>query len=340
MRRRVLVATLLLFAACRRLPVEDEVTIAPAENGDAITVSVTSDFWLDPPNDEVRARVDAARAAALANTDPWAIRFARLDTPMEERQTIEKTRGTVQRVTHAARIPADDLQQLFSDANITVDFVRGDGWRELRFYPGSDGRATREQREAFESTLQAWSRSVVRYFTAMDHLYKYMDHHPQRAEALFAALMEEKDAPPIDEEEERPLVDAVIHSMDEIAQRMDTEEGRNGIVELADLVFNPFPGRMVLKTPHDVLSSEGFEQPSKNELTIEHVDLFASLKGLEGRWISPDPLAATLHDSEVTAAQLAEAERKSTTVVSATEVTRAIREQLARPKAYVVRWRS
>jgi len=338
-RRRVLIAVLLLFAACRRLPVEDEVTIAPAESGDTITVSVTTDFALDPQDEDARRRVDAARAAALANTDPWSVRFARLDTPLEERHTIEKTRGAVQRVTRTARIPSDDLQHLFSDANITVDYVRGDGWQELRFYPGSDGRATREQREAFETTLQAWSRSVVRYFTAMDHLYDYMERHPQRAETLFAAMLEDKDAPPIDEEEERPLIEAVIHSMDEISQRMETAEGRSGIVELADLVFNPFPARMVIKTPHDVLSAEGFEQKGKNELTIEPVDLFASLKGLEGRWISPDPLAASLRDSEVTAAQLAAAERKSTSVVSATEVTRAIREQLVRPKAYVVRWR-
>ena len=61
MRRRVLISLLLLFAACRRLPVEDEVTIAPAEMSDSITVSVTTDFWLDPPNDEVRARVRQAQ---------------------------------------------------------------------------------------------------------------------------------------------------------------------------------------------------------------------------------------------------------------------------------------
>jgi hypothetical protein len=340
-RSRVLTALLLivLCAACGRLPVQDEVTIQPAEENDTLTVTVSSDFWLSPPTDEIRARVESARAAALSNTDAWSVRFARLDPPIEERHVVERTRGAVRRVTWAAEIPSDDLQQLLSDANITVNAVRGDGWRELRFYPGSDGRATREQRAAFEETLQAWGRSVTRYFTAMHHLYAYLDRNPDRAEPMFAAMFEEDDAAPIDEEKERPLIEAVGNSMAEINERTETTGQQSEIFELADLVFNPFPGRVVVRAPRDILAMEGFEQKG-NDAIIETVDLFASLKGLEGRWISPDPLAASLRDEDVTARQMADAERKSTAVVSVTEVTRAIREQLKRPKAYVVRWRS
>ena len=344
MRHRALLVLLLVgTAACTRLPVTEQVTIEPAAEVDTVTVSVSTTFQLEPENEPARQRIESARAAALSGTDPWSVRFARLHAPLEERHTIEKSRGALERVTRAARIPSDDLQQLLSDTGITVDVLRGEGWRELRLYPGSGGRATREQQKEFETTLEVWSRSVTRYFTAMHHFYSYLDQHPHRAQPMFAAFLEEKRSdgtiPAVSDEEERPLLEAVQHSMDEIATRMDAQEGQAAIfLEQADLVFNPFPGRFVIRTPGDVLASEGFSHKG-SEVSIEPVDLFASLEGLEGRWISPDPLAAMLRDEKVTSTQLAEAERKSTALVSSSEVSRAIREQLVRPRTYSVRWR-
>jgi hypothetical protein len=342
-KRALLVLLLAGAAACTQLPVTEQVTIEPSSEGDTMTVSVSTTFQLSPKNEPARQRIESARAAALSGTDPWSVRFARLTAPLEERHTIEKSRGALERVTHAVRIPSDDLQQLLSDTSVTVDVLRGEGWRELRLYPGAGGRATREQQQEFEKTLEVWSRSVTRYFTAMHHFYSYLDEHPQRAQPLFAAFLEEKRAdgtlPPVSEEEEQPLLDAVQHSMDEIASRMDEQEGRAAVfLEQADLVFNPFPGRIVIRTPGEVLASEGFSHKG-SEVSIEPVDLFASLEGLEGRWISPDPLAAMLRDEKVTSTQLAEAERKSAAVVSSSEVTRALREQLVRPRTYSVRWR-
>lgn len=341
MRRHALLALLFVFAACTRPPVTDQVTIQPSSEDDTMTVTVQTTFST-ATRAEAQARVDAESAAALSGTDAWSVRFARLQTPETERLTLEKSRGALERVTRTARIPSDDLQQLFSDTGITVDVVQGEGWRELRLYPGSSGRATREQQAELERTLDVWSRSVARYFTAMHHLYRYLDAHPQRERAVLAALLEEKGpdglVPPVFEEEEQPLLDAVTRSMDEITTRMDSEEGRTAVFELADLVYNPFPGRIVIQAPREVLAREGFTGKG-NEVTIEPVDLFQSLAGLEGRWISPDPLAAMLRDEKVTSAQLADAERRSAAPVSGSEVTRAIREQLVRPRTYVVRWR-
>ena len=81
--------------------------------------------------------------------------------------TFEKTAATLERVTRSARIPSDDLQQVFSDTNITVDVLRGEGWRELAFYPGAGGRATREQQRTSTTQLATWSSAVARYFTAV-----------------------------------------------------------------------------------------------------------------------------------------------------------------------------
>jgi hypothetical protein len=334
---RRLSCLLLLLAACARVPVTEELTIEPDADSETVVVTESSTFLLNPPNEQLAARVESARAAALSGSDPWSIRFARLSTPEEERVTHQKKRGALERVTRSARIPADDLQHLLADTNITVNVLRGEGWRELAFYPGSGGRATREQQREFDATLATWSESVARYFTAVHHLYAYLQQHPGRDRYVFAALVAENvDEAPVTEDE-TPLVEAVVDAMGNIATQMDEHEGRAAtLAEEADLVFNPFPARMVVRVPGDVLAREGFNK----DLTIEPVDLFAAIAALEGRWIYPDPLAALLRDEErPTPEQLADAPRKSVSMVSSSEITQAIREQLARPRVYSVRWR-
>lgn len=335
-----LLAAVLMFVSCGK-PVLDEMTIEPSKGDDTLLVTAWTKFELDPANDHIRRRVDAARAAAQSNTDAWSLRFSRLRAE-EEQVTYAKSRGALERVTRLARIRADDLQQLFSDVNITAQVIRGEGWRELTFYPGSSGRATREERRRFDGELTEWSSSVARYFVAIDHLYSYLDEFPQRDRYVLAAVLDEKE---LDEkeaavsEEEQPLVGAVRSAMEEIAERMDQQENRaDTFAEEADLVFNPFPARITVRPPGEVLSSEGFTS-QKGTLTIEPVDLFGAIAALEGRWISPDPLATLLREESPTSAELAALPRRSRSVVSSSEVAAAIREQLNRPKTYRVRWR-
>lgn len=329
-----------LMAACARVPVTEELTIEPSDDDDTVVVTAAMKFELHPRTDVARSRMESARAAALSATDPWSIRFSRLSAPEEESVTYQKNRGTLERVTRSARIPADDLQHLLADTNITVDVVRGEGWREIAFYPGAGGRATREQQRELEATLSQWSSSVARYFTAVHHLYSYLREQPGRDRYIFAALVADKlEETPVTEEEQ-PLVEAVIEAMGGIAEQMDAHEGRAAtLAEEADLVFNPFPARMIVRVPGDVLSSDGFTKSKSKDLAIEPVDLFAAIAALEGRWISPDPLAALLRDERPTPEQLAEAPRKSEAVVSSSEIAGAIREQLERPRTYSVRWR-
>lgn len=330
----------LLLAACGRVPVTEELTIEPDRDTDTVVVTASMKFELHPRSDVARARVESARAAALSGTDPWSIRFARLLVPDEERVTYQKTRGALAQVTRSARFPSDDLQVLLSDTNITVDVVRGEGWREIRFYPGSGGRATREQQRELDLTLVQWSESVARYFATVHRLYSYLRERPGRERHVFAALVSENLQETPITEEEAPLVEAVIQAMGTIAEEMDVHEGRAAtLAEEADLVFNPFPARVIVRVPGEALSSEGFAAKG-NDFAIEPVDLFAAIAALEGRWIAPDPLAALLRDERPTAEQLAEAPRKSQAVVSSSEVAQAIREQLARPRVYSVRWRS
>ncbi|HKR64043.1 MAG TPA: hypothetical protein VJZ00_09950, partial [Thermoanaerobaculia bacterium] len=228
MKKRFAAVLMLLLASCAQFPVTDEVKIEFNRDDTTVLVTAETSFELQSRSDEARARVEAARAAASSNTDAWSLRFARLH-PEVERTTRQTRRGVLERVTRVASIADDELQQMFSDTNVTVDVVHGDGWRELRFYPGTSARATREQQRQFNAELASWSALVARYFTAVHRLYDYMNENPGRAKYLFAALMNEKredGSLPIVAEEEQPLIDDVGRAMDDVGARMDEQEGR------------------------------------------------------------------------------------------------------------------
>lgn len=331
-----------LAAACGRQPVIEDVRIEFSDSADDVVVTADTRFEMKPANDDVRRRVEAARAAASSGNDPWAVRFANVHASADSTY-LQRERGVLARLTRSVTIPPDDLQLVFADTNVTVRTIRGDGWRELAFYPGSSSRATREQQAHFQNELAAWSRSIAEYQRAMHELYRYLGTRPQRARFLFAAILGEKGDDGVEPaviEEEQPLVDAVTAAMIEIAERMDATEGRAaGFAEEADLIYNPFPSRITIAVPGTILSSEGFSTAKEREAVVEPIDLFRTLEKLEGRWLTPDPLALLLREQEVKAADIARQERRSTGFVSSISIAEEIRAQLERPKSYVIRWR-
>jgi hypothetical protein len=310
-------AALVLAAACTRRPA-DELTIDFSRDDDQIIV--TAESALDST---------AARDAAIAGVDPWAVRLARVNAEFE-RTTFEKTRGTLDRVVHTIRIPRRDLQQIFADTSITVHLTSADSFGELTFFPGTSTRASREQQEHFNEALTRWSAAAARYYDAVHRLYSYMDANPDRVYALYEAILAPPDVLlPALFEEEQPYVDQLLRTMDELAERMDQEE-RDALLyaEAADLIFNPFPARVTVNVPGDV-----------KPLVIEPIDLFEKLKTLEGRWISPDPLLAFMREETVTPDGLARMPRRSTFGVRASDIEAAVREQFSRPDTYSIRWR-
>ena len=127
----------------------------------------------------------------MSGTDPWSYRFGRV-TPEVDTVTFRKNRGALESVVRSVRIPATDLQQVFSDTNITVHVLHGAGWSELSFYPGTNSRASRQQQLELNAALTTWSAAVARYYTAVDHLYSYLNANPQRAPYIFAFMLGEK----------------------------------------------------------------------------------------------------------------------------------------------------
>lgn len=314
MRKRIALLAALLAVACQpRMHVADDLTIELTREDEQVVV--TAKASLDN---------EAERAAAKTGTDPWGVRFARLEAE-EERTTFASSRGVLESVTHSIRIPRADLQQVFADTNVTVSLQQNDTLTELRFYPGSSTRASRRQQEHFNEALDWWSRAAARYFDALRRLDAYMDANPDRVEALWAAVLGVNDTPLF--EEEQPRVDQLIRSMDELLARMDEEEGEAAVyAEEADLLFNPFPARITVKVPND------------EKLVIEPVDLLAAVQALEGRWATPDPLAMLVRDEPMTPRSLAALDRRTETV-SATEIAEALRERLSEPRQYAIRWR-
>jgi len=341
-RRIPLIVALVAVAACARAPVSDEVTVEFARGSEMAVVTAATYYDLQASNAAAISRIESARAAAVSSTDPWSYRFGRV-TPEVDTVTFRKNRGALESVVRSVRIPATDLQQVFSDTNITVNVLHGAGWSELSFYPGTNSRATRQQQLELNTALTAWSAAVARYYTAVDHLYTYLNANPQRASYVFEYMLGEKGvdgAEPVVLEEEQPFVDAVRTAMEEIAARMDDDEGRaDTFAEEADLVYNPFPGRMTITLPGEVISSEGFTKAKEGSMVVEPVDLFAALTALEGRWVEPDPLVALLREQQTTGAQMATLVRRSTPFVPASDVADAVREKLVRPKTYTVRWK-
>lgn len=340
MRRRIAAVLMLFIAGCAQFPVTDEMKLQFSEDGQSVLVTVDTRFQLRGANEETNRRIDAARAAALQGTDAWSVRFSRL-RPGAETFSTHKVRGALEQVSRSVEIETDELQHVFGETNVTVSVVAGDGWRELRFYPGASNRATREQQRHFATELSSWSAIVARYFAAIHRMYAYMDEHPGRAQYLFAVVMSENNedgVPPMVTEEEQPYVDDVVQAIEAIGESMNEQESRaESFAEEVDLVHNPFPARVTVAVPGDVLAVEGFA--SVKALVIEPVSLVQSVASLEGKWISPDPLAAMLREQPLTSRQLAEKPRRSVAFVSATSVEEAVRAQLARPRAYSVRWR-
>lgn len=329
-------ALLLLLIACNDVP-HHEVTLSFDASGEHVTIAVESRIPEKGRDDE---RAQRLREDLVAYRDEWSLRFANAN-PREDRMLFERTRGTVVRVEHVARIDSDDLQKFFFDVPLSTAVTRGPGWTELTIYPGASMRATREQRENVEKTLQLYAHRALEYFAAVRALYAYLDERPQRATELFKALFrDDEDARPVLlTDVEMALVDATRATLVRFAFG---EDETSNLEREADLVFNPFPATLVVRVPSEPLIVEGFAREEKGRLVAQTKSLLDAIASLEGKWISPDPLAFALRSDskglEDLAPVLAAEPRRAAAVIGEREVTDALRERLRPAARYRVRF--
>jgi hypothetical protein len=100
---------------------------------------------------------------------------------------------------------------------------------------------------------------------------------------------------------------------------------------------------MTVVVPGAPLAMEGFTRSPDGAMKVEMTTLLEAVASLEGRWVSPDPLATALAGTrEQTAADLARSiagqERKAAEVVRSADVAEAVMRKMRPAQRYVVRW--
>jgi hypothetical protein len=339
-RALILLAISALLVSCEPV-VQHFLTLTFDDSGEHVTISASTKVNDAKPGTPEYAEAEEERQALLLGRDEWSIRFASAQ-PDAERVTFDRSAGQLRAVEHSATVPAGNLQKFFFDTPLSVVVTRGEGWVELAIYAGSSTRATREQQRRVEKTLTTYSERAARYFDSIRSMYAYLDEKPQRATALFTALFtdeKEKTEPPAISDHEHSLVADVVGNIDSLA---GSSEGGADDREF-DLVFNPFPAEIRVNLPTEPLAVEGFTRLKGGSVVVKTVSALEAVSMLEGRWITPDPLAFVFKSGEkATAAEnaslIAPLPRHAEAVVSATEIAQAMIEKMRPAPRYRVRW--
>ena len=341
MRGRLVALLALLLVACDPV-VRRIVTLTFDPTGEKVTVSASTHLGDAKAGTREYAEVEEERASLLAERDEWSLRFGQA-LPESETVTQQRTRGKLESVERRATLAVDQLQKLFFDTPITITTTRGEGWSELNIYAGSSMRSTAAQRRQAERIMAAYSARAVRYFHAIDVMYSYLDEKPQRAAEMFTDVFsEDRDERPILSENERSITDDVRHAGAALFDTGDLDSTAS-VDRIFDLVYNPFPAQFKVAVKGQALAVEGFDRIDKETFEIKTPTAFEAVAALEGRWISPDPIALLYKtDDKKTAAELAAmidtAPRHAATVVTASEVAGAIVEKMRPAPRYRLRW--
>ena len=317
------------------------VTFTFDPTGERVTISAVTYVGDAKPKTAEYAEAEEERGALLAERDQWSTRFAQLN-PDSDRVSYERTRGRLTSAEHVATVSSDQLQRFFFDLPITVTTQRGEGWIELAMYGGASNRATPQQRRLAEKMLEAYSVRAVRYFNAVRSMYGYLDEHPQRARLLFTDVFaDEEKRVALLSETERSLTDRVRETLNAIIDTKDLEEDAT-IDHIFDVVYNAFPATFRIRLKGVTLAVEGFERVDSETFEIKPPSILESIPKLEGRWVSPDPLAFAFREESKSAEELADAiaalPRRFDPVVTQSEVAAAILERMKPAPRYRLRW--
>jgi hypothetical protein len=336
MKRFTIAACALLLAACGVKPaVENRLTLAFYEDPSRVHVN-TSVHIEDAPNKVIAERVDTLREAIAGNRDEWAMRYSGLNID-NERIIVDRTNGKITGVERLTTIDRNELPKFFNDMSVTVSLLPNNGYTELTIIPGASSRATRQQREHVLATLHDWSTEAAAYVDALSHLYEYLDAHPERAQPVFTIFLGDRDKKSVIDEEQA-LIDKVWLTSDRISERLQPKETDPYVVdEEFDLVFNPFPGEIVVTTPKTASGVENFDKRDSTNFVIPRRGLLDAVSSLEGKWASPDPLIMSIR-GDPKPDELAKMKRHWSTLVTASEIEDAISERLKPASVYKVRW--
>lgn len=360
----ILLAGCLLLWGCFEEPVVERLHLRFLPG--AVEVTASLEIHESPYGSEPLARrLRQLERSVLSGDDPWSRRFQHLDPERESFRWDKEGGQLVRAERRAIGEQPRRLERFFGDTAVLAQYDRGSfeaagveaggGWASFGLYPGPSSRADRQQTRKVTETLEEWSALAARHLEATEALYRYLDRYPERAApcltTLYIDLLEDIEEPQISAEEEE-MVEQVGEAIGELSEilELDRDEGYS-LNELSRLVYDPFPARITVEVPGEVLEVEGFEVTSDGaavgdvprRLSIPGLGLWESWLALEGEWVFPDPAASFYYlafqeDPDAAFPTLLAAERWVESAPGAAEV-RAALEDLLRPEpAYRVVW--
>ena len=295
----ILVSALAL-GSCFESAVREELWLEFLANGAVVVTSLVEVAGPEESgNPALERRLAELRQALAQGWDPWTARFAALE-PAAERFFWEKHLGEIRRASRSAVLTEPEaLPRFFGDTALQVVYTVDEDRRlaELSIVPGPADRATRRQRRQMREGLGPWTEAIAGYLEAASALYAHAEAEPERARAAFGALFsdllsdEEREALPSPTPEEEALVDRLGETMQAAWEVLLVPEGReHSLDELSRLVYDPFPAHLGARLPAPAVEVEGFAVGPDGTLAVSGLGLWEALRGLEGRWIAPDPL--------------------------------------------------
>ena len=287
-------------------------------------------------NGVMEERARSLREAIAGSRDEWSLRYNAVRIE-DERLTIDRHDGKINRVDRLTTIDRDDLPRFFDDMSVTISLLPNAGGTELTIIPGASNRATRQQRERVMEKLHSWSHDAAAYFEALGHLYAYLDEHPERAETAFTLYLGDHDR----EVDDRAGAGADRRAVQCLrATGRPHARGRHGVAHDRRGVrprLQPVPRGDRRSHTRAIVFSENFDKRDDSNVVIPRRGLLDAITTLEGKWITPDPLAMSLR-GDIKPADLAKLPRHWTPVVTAGEIEKAVGERLKPASVYRVRW--
>lgn len=304
LRLPIVLAITLVVAGCFEDPVEEQLELCLSD-GEALAIVLDIELHGTPENENpsfARRILDVGRSL-LEGYGDWHDRFERLSEPVVDGIQWRKVDGHLDSYRRWAvtESPAVDLRDFFSDVPIEVAFVAASDrnpFNELSLFPVSGDRATGGDRARVNRELGELARKLARYYWASNRLWTYLEANPHRRrpvfESLFADLLDREDdwEPPELEEEEQDLQEPIAVSQEEILKIFEVRKGDAfTLQELSRRVYDPFPARVRIDIYGEVVERVGFE-PVEGVFQVPRTSFWDAVSGIEGLWLSPDPLEA------------------------------------------------
>lgn len=348
-----------LFASCFDPPVRETWSLSFLCDGPVVASRTAVFSERLSGNPAVEKRIAEARDAILEGRDEWSLRIAALAPPaFADRTDRRRIEGRLERsVDQILLEDPERLSELFSGLSIAVDYRANEEIAELSITPGAPAGLPRKERDATTRALRDWADHGAVYLEAGTALWKYLETHPDRAEACFRHLFgqtEDSDAPPKPdlEDDEKRLVEDLEEAMLAVAEALRIPDGQErSLDENIRRLYDPFPAPIDVRLPtraREIVAFQPRGDASKPTLATRELNLWSAFGRLEGRWLAPDPALAFVRASleghtakPFSPSAFATARRFHTEdVPSGKELLAALATELRSPPLYRVAWKS